>query len=154
MIEFVIGIIIVLIAWLFLCMPVTGFAYFFLGEYLKGLLFLLPLLCLIGFLLYRQYVTKPEWNRMAALSRWHNYPLSLCKKVDSTLWHRGFKKVINDGIVTTIDTSKKNDLKHCLQVVEKMANDNAFNGFHRAFRLTGCHLEIKDSSGRIINRIV
>lgn len=154
MIEFIIALIIALMALLFLCMPVAGFAYFFLGEYLKGLLFLLPLLCLIGFLLYRQYVTKPERNRLAALSRWYNYPLSLSKKVDSTLWHRGFKKVINDDIVTTTDSGKQDDLKHCLQIVEKMAKDDTFNGFHRAFRLTGCHLEIKDTSGRTINRIV
>lgn len=154
MIEFIIALIVALMALLFLCMPVAGFACFFLGEYLIGLLFLLPLLCLLAFLLYRQYITKPERNRMAALSRWYGYPFLLCRKVDSTLWHRGFKKVINDGIVATTDLSKQTDLKRCLQIVEKMAKDDTFNGFHRAFRLTGCHLKIEDPASHSITKIV
>ena len=58
--ELVIGIIIVFLCWLFLYLPIMGFAYLYLGDFALGLLHLLPLLCLIGVLLYRHYVIAPE----------------------------------------------------------------------------------------------
>lgn len=58
--ELIIGIIIVFLGWLFLYLPIIGFAYLYLGEFALSLLHLLPLLCLIGVLLYRHYVIEPK----------------------------------------------------------------------------------------------
>lgn len=154
MVEFIIAIIIGLIVFLFLFLPVMGFAYIFLGDYMLGLLYLLPLLCMIGVLLYRHFVIDPEKKRKVALSRMYNYPRHLSKIVTSDQWNRGFMAVIHGGLVTTTDTSKKADLNHCQQIVEKMTKDNTFNDLHRAFLLTGCHMEIKDSTGHTITKIV
>ena len=58
--ELIIGIVLLLLGCLFLYLPVIGFAYLYLGEFALGLLHLLPLLCLIGVLLYRHYVIEPQ----------------------------------------------------------------------------------------------
>ena len=150
----IVGIIIVLLVWLFLYLPVMGFAYLFLGEYALGLLYLFPFLCLIGFILYGQFVIEPENERKAALSRWYKYPLSLGKKVNFDQWQRGFKTVIHNGLVNTTDFNKKEDLNNCQKIVEKMTKDEVFNDLHRAFKLTGCHMEIKDATGHTITKIV
>ena len=152
--EIVIGIILLFLGWLFLYLPVMGFAYLYLGELALGLLYLLPLLCLIGRFLYRHYVIEPEKTRMAALSRMYKYPQCLGKKDTANQWYRGFKDVIHAGLITCTDPDKKSDLSHCLHVVEKMGKDCSFDGLNRAFRLTGCHLEVKDSTGHIITKIV
>lgn len=154
MTEIIVGIIIVLLIWLFLYLPVMGFVYIFLGEYALGLLYLLPFLGLIGFLLYRQFVIEPERERKAALSRWYNYPLNLGKKVNFDQWQREFKAVIHNGLVSTTNINKQNDLNHCQKIVEKMTKDEVFNDLHRAFKLTGCHMEIKDATGHTITKIV
>ena len=154
MVELIIGIIIALLGWLFLYLPVMGFAYIFLGEYALGLLHLLPLLCLIGFLLYRHFVTEPEKTRMAALSRMYNYPQRLGKRDTVNHWHSGFKDVIHGGLVICTDPDKKSDLNHCRQVVDKLETDCVFVNLHQAFQLTGCHIEIKDSTGHTITKIV
>ena len=148
------GIIIVLFLGLFLCLPVIGFAHLLLGDYALGLLYLLPFLCLIGFILYRQFVIEPERERKAALSRWYNYPLNLSKKVAFDQWYKGFKAVIHKGLVSTADINKQKDLNHCRKIVEKMTKEEVFNDLHRAFILTGCHMEIKDASGHTITKIV
>lgn len=154
MVEIIVGIIIVLFAWLFLYLPVVGFAYLFLGEYALGLLYLIPSLCLIGLVMYYQFVIEPKHNRKVALSRWYKYPLLLGKKTNYEQWHNGFKVVIHNGLVSTTDTNKKNDLSQCQKIVEKMTKDEIFNDFQRAFKLTGCHLEIKDATGHTITKIV
>lgn len=154
MAEIIAGLIIALLAWLFLYLPVMGFAYLFLGEYALGLLHMLPFLSLIGFVIYCQFVIEPEHERKAALSRWYKYPLHLGKKVNYDQWHRGFKDVIHNGLVSTTDTNKQNDLNHCQKIVEKMTKDDVFNDLHRAFQLTGCHMEIKDTTGHTITKIV
>ena len=152
--EIIAGIVILVIGWLFLYLPVMGFAYLYLGEYALGLLYLLPLLCLIGVLLYRHYVTEPEKMRRAALSRMYGYPSKLTKKESADQWPKGFKAAIHSGFATTTETDKQTDLSYCQQIVEKMKKDNNFDDLHRAFRLTGCHLEIKDPSGNTITKIV
>lgn len=154
MVEIIIGLIIALFVWLFLYLPVMGIAYLFLEEFALGLLYLLPFLGLIGFILYRQYVIEPEHERKVALSRWYKYPLHLGKKVNYDQWHRGFKAVIHNGLVSTTDSNKQNDLNHCQKIVEKMTKDDVFNDLHRAFQLTGCHMEIKDATGHTITKIV
>lgn len=152
--ELIIGIIITLFAWLFLYLPVMGFAYIFLGEYALGLLHLLPLLCLIGVLLYRHFVIEPEKMRIAALSRMYKYPRRLGKSYKGNHWHSGFKDVINEGLLNCTDPDKKSDLIHCQNVVDKMEKDCVFDNLHRVFRLTGCHMEIKDCTGHTITTIV
>lgn len=154
MAEIIFAIIIALLALLFLFLPVIGFAYIFLGEFALGLLLLLPFMGLIGFVLYRQFVIKLECERKAALCRWYNYPLHLGKKVDFDQWQREFKAVINKELVISTDINKQKDLNHCQKIVEKMAKDDVFNDLHRAFILTGCHMEIKDSTGHTITKIV
>ena len=154
MIDIIVAIIIALLAWLFLYLPVMGFAYIFLGEYALGLLYLLPFFGLIGFVLYRQFVIEPERARTAALSRWYNYPLNLGKKVNFDQWQRGFKAVIHNGLVISTDVNKQKDLNHCQKIIEKMTKDDVFNGLHRAFKLTGCHMEVKDTTGHTITKIV
>ena len=154
LIIFIIGIILIFLGWLFLYLPVIGFAYLFLGEYSLGLLHQLPLLGLIGVLLYRHFVIEPKRWQWAALSRMYRYPLSLSKKVNSDQWHKGFLKAIYEGLAIVDGPSRKTDLDHCKRVVEKMAKDGAFNGLQRAFKLTGCHMEIKDSVGNIVSKIV
>lgn len=146
--------IIVLLGWLFLYLPIMGFAYIFWGEYALGLLYLLPLIGLIGVLLYRHFVIEPERRRWAALSRMYNFPRELTKKDTADKWHNGFKAVIHDGLVTSTGIDKQTDLNYCQQIVEKMRKDNNFDDLHRAFRLTGCHMEIKDSTGHTITKIV
>jgi len=131
-----------------------GFAYLFLGEYALGLLFLLPFLCLITFKLYKQFVIEPERERKAALRRLYKYPLNLGKKVNFDQWNKGFKAVIHNGLVSTTDINKQNDLNHCQKIVEKMTKDELFNDLHRAFKLTGCHMEIKDATGHTVTKIV
>lgn len=153
-IIFIIGVIITFLGWLFLYLPVMGFANLYLGEFALGLLFLLPLLCLIGGLCYRHYINEPEKIRMAALSRMYRYPLSLSKKVNSDQWHKGFLKAIHEGLANVDGGSKQADLNICERVVKKMAKENAFNDFQRAFKLTGCHMEIKDSAGNTVTKIV
>lgn len=152
--EIIAGIVILVLGWLFLYLPVMGFAYLYLGEIALGLLYLLPLLCLIGVLLYRHYVIEPEKMRRATLSRMYNYPLRLGKRDTANHWHSGFKDVIHGGLVTCTDSDKKTDLNHCQHVVDKMEKDGVFENLHRAFRLTGCHMEIKDSTGHTITKIV
>ena len=152
--ELIILIIIALLGGLFLYLPVMGFAYIFLGEYALGLLHLLPLLCLIGVLLYRHFVTEPDKKRMAALGRMYNYPQHLCKRYTVNHWHSWFKDVIYGGLITCTDPDKKSDLNHCRDVVDKMEKDCVFENLHQAFRLTGCHMEIKDSTGHTITKIV
>lgn len=154
MVEFIVGIIIILFAWLFFYLPVVGFAYLFLGEYALGLLYLFPALCLIGFVMYCQFVIEPEHDRKVALSRWYKYPLHLGKKVNYEQWHKGFKSVIHNGLVSTTDINKQDDLNHCQKIVEKMTKDEVFNDLQRAFKLTGCHLEIKDATGHTVTIIV
>ncbi len=148
------GIIIILFLGLFLCLPVMGIANLLLGDYTLGLLYLLPFLCLIGFILYRQFVIEPERERKAALSRWYNYPLHLGKKVAFDQWYRGFKAVIHKGLDNTTNINKQKDLNHCQKIIEKMAKDEVFNDLHRAFKLSGCHMEIKDDTGHTITKIV
>lgn len=154
MYVFIVGIIIVLYALPFFFLPVMGFAYLFLGEYALGLLFLLPFLCLITFKLYKQFVIEPERERKAALRRLYKYPLNLGKKVNFDQWNKGFKAVIHNGLVSTTDINKQNDLNHCQKIVEKMTKDELFNDLHRAFKLTGCHMEIKDATGHTVTKIV
>ena len=154
MIGIIIGIIILLFFWLFLYLPVMGFAYLFLGEYALGLLYILPLLCLICALLYQYFVTEPERRRMVALSRMYNYPRRLGKKDTDNHWHSEFKDVIHSGLITCTDPAKKTDLIHCQHIVDKMEKDCVFEKLHRVFRLTGCHMEIKDPSGQITTKIV
>ena len=154
MVEIILAVIIALYALLFLYLPIIGFAYIFLVEYALGLLYLLPVLCLIGFVFYRQFIIKPEHERKAALSRWYKYPLYLGKKVNFDQWQRGFKAVIHNGLLTSTDVNKQNDLNHCQKIVEKMTKDEVFNDLQRAFKLTGCHLEIKDATGQTITKIV
>ena len=131
-----------------------GVAYLFLGEYALGLLYLLPFLSLIGFVLYRHFFIEPESERIVALSHWYNYPLILGKKVNFDQWNKGFKAVIHNGLVSTTDINKQNDLNHCQKIVEKMTKDEIFNNLHRAFKLTGCHMEIKDATGHTVTKIV
>ena len=131
-----------------------GFAYLFLGEFALGTLYLLPLIVLIAVLLYRHFVTEPEKVRMAVLSRMYNYPSHLGKDDTADQWQKGFKAVIHGGLVTCSDSDKKTDLNHCQHVVEKMEKDCSFDDLNRAFRLTGCHMEIKDSTGHTITKIV
>lgn len=137
-----------------LYLSVMGFAYFFLGEYASGLLHLLPLIGLIGFLLYRHFVIEPARRRWAALSHMYNFPREFTKKESADQWHRGFKAVISSGSALTTDSDKQTDLNHCQHIVEEMTKSKAFDDFHCAFRLTGCHMEIKDSTGNTITKIV
>ena len=146
--------IIVFLGWLFLYLPVMGFAYIYLGEFALGLLYLLPLMGLIGVLLYRHFVIEPERRRWAALSRMYNFPRVLSKNDTADKWHNGFKAAIHGGLVTSTDSDKQTDLAYCQQIVERMRKDNNFDDLHRAFRLTGCHLDIKDPSGHTITQIV
>lgn len=152
--EIIVGIVLLLLGWLFLYLPVMGFAYLYLGEFALGMLYLLPLLCLIGVLLYRHYIIDPENGRRAALSRMYNYPQRLSKRETVNHWHSGFNDVIRGGIVTCTDSDKKMDLSHCKSIVDKLEKECVFENLHRAFRLTGCHMEIKDSTGHTIAKIV
>lgn len=152
--EIIVGIVLLLLGWLFLYLPVMGFAYLYLGEFALGLLYLLPLLCLIGVLLYRHCVIEPENKRRQALSRMYGYPQRLGKKDTTNHWHSKFKDAIHGGLVTCTDSDKKTDLNHCLRVVDKIEKDSVFENLHRAFRLTGCHMEIKDPTGHTIIKVV
>lgn len=142
------------LVWLFLYLPVIGFAYLYSGEFSLGLLHILPVLCLIGVYLFYHFVIEPKIVLRAALSRMYIFPLQLDKTDTAERWYNGFKKVVHDGIASTSDLTKQTDLNHCKRIVEKMTKDSIFNNFHRAFRLTGCHMEIKDSSGHSITKIV
>lgn len=150
----IVGILFILLLWLVVYLPIMGFAYILLGEWALGVLYLTPLICTIGVLLYRQFVICPERKRMIELSRMHHYPRRLTKNESSDQWSKGFKAVIHGGLVSVTDPSKQKDLHQCQKIVEKMSKDNAFENLHRAFRLTGCHLEIKDSTDHTITQIV
>ena len=152
--ELFVGIIIAILGWFFLYLPVMGFAYLFLGEYALGLLYLIPLIGLIAVLLYRHFVTEPEKARMAALCRMYGYPSKLTKDESVDQWPKAFKAAIHCGYATTTESDKQTDLNYCQQIVEKMKKDNKFDDLHRAFRLTGCHMEIKDPKGNTVAKIV
>lgn len=149
----VIFFVIYFVGWLFLYLPIMGFIYIFSAEYSTGMLYLLPLFGLYCVLLYRVYVILPERRRQELLREKFNYPSSLDDKENADQWHIVFFNVINDKIANTTE-DKQEDLKRCQQVVKRMATSNAFNKFHKAFRLTGCHMEIKDPSGQTIAKIV
>lgn len=152
--EIIAGIFILVLGWLFLYLPVMGFAYIFLGEYALGLLYLLPSIGLIGVLLYSHFVTEPKKKRMAALCRMYGYPGKLTKKESVDQWYKGFKAAIHDGLSKTTDQDKQTDLNYCQQIVENMKKDNTFDDLHRVFRLTGCHMEIIDPTGDAIAKII
>lgn len=120
MTEIVFGILIMLAFWLFLYLPVMGFAYLFLGELGTGLLYLLPLLCLIAWILYHHFVIKPEEIRQAALCRMYSYPQCLNKNKTFNYWYSKFKDAIQSGLISCKDANKKSDLNNCMHVVDKM----------------------------------
>lgn len=154
MTDIIIAIIIFIVGWFFLYLPIMGFAYLFLGEYALGFLYLVPLLCLIGYILYRYFVIEPEKIRKNALSRMYNYPQHLSKEKILNQWHSKFKEVILREIGKCKYPDKKSDLNQCLQVVDKMEKNKIFDKLYRVFRLTGCHMDIKDSNGQTITKIV
>ena len=157
MADLVNGLILLLVlyigGWLFLYLPIMGFIYIFSAEYWTGVLYFLPLLVAYCVLLFRLYIILPERRRQKLLREKYNYPSSLDETENADQWHIGFFNVINDKIANTTE-DKQEDLKRCQQVVKRMATSNAFNKFHKAFRLTGCHMEIKDPSDQTIAKIV
>lgn len=148
------AIVLTFLGWLFIYLPIMGFVYLFLGKYALGILYIIPLLCPIGYFLYRYLVIEPEKTRRAALCRMYDYPQRLNKKETVNHWYSVLKDVITIGLTTCSDPNKKSDLDQCQHIVNKMENDDIFDKFHRAFRLTGCHMKIKDSNGRTISKIV
>lgn len=148
------AIVLAFLGWLFLYLPIMGFAYLFLGKYALGFLYILPLLGPIGYVLYRYFVIEPEKKRRAALCRMYDYPQRLSKKKTTNNWYSGLKDTILKGLATCSEPNKVSDLNQCKKVVDKMENDGIFDKFHRVFRLTGCHIEIKGSNGQTIVKIV
>lgn len=152
--EILLAIILSLVFLLFLYFPVMGFAYLFLGEFGTGLLYLIPLLCLTCWILYRHFVIEPERTRQDALCRMYSYPQNINKNKTSDDWHNKFKDTIQSGLISCKDAIKKSDLNNCMHVVDNMEKDRIFESFQRAFQLTGCHMEIKDTTDQTITKIV
>lgn len=158
MIEFIAIFIIVLILsgvlWLFIYLPCNGIAYIVLGDIPLGLLYLIPAFIIIALLLYRHFIVEPESRRKDALRYKYDYPQYLDQEETAAQWNKGFKMAISDGITTISDTNKRAELEQCQRIVNKMAKNKMFDGLHRSFRLTGCHMEIKDSADNTITTIV
>lgn len=151
---FIFGLIVSFLLWVVAYLPVMGIVKILLGEWSLGLLYLLPFICLVGFLFYDMFVKTPERIRKEKLHHMYHYPNRIGKNESSSHWHSEFMAVIKEGISTTSDPNKQTDLHHCQKIVEKMSKDNIFSNFNRVFRLTGCHLQIFDSDGRSIAKIV
>lgn len=95
----------------------------------------------------------PHWKREEALHKMYNYPNSISLEFGDQ-WNREFQKLLSKSIESDISTEKKNDLKHCQNVVRKIKDDAGFYYLQHTFRLTGCHISITDSNGKRIATIV
>lgn len=130
--------------------------YFFQGEVWMGLLFLLPLVCLIAGVIYYEFVFRPkreaEKKHQADLRNIYHYPKHLRRYEDSEMAGLNLLHIIKDAEEQSADPRKKADLQHCERVVRKMNDGKSFDELYRALRLTGCHLDIKDAAGRTIYR--
>lgn len=148
------GLIIYLLFLIIAYLPVLGIVQIILGEWALGILYLLPIICVLGFLLHWQLVVIPERNRKALLNNMYGYPRHLDEKESATQWNKGFMTLIQDGINANTDSDKLADLQQCKLIVEKMSKKNAFANIHRVFRLTGCHLTVIDSSNQKVTKII
>jgi hypothetical protein len=150
----IVGLIIYLVIYIFAYLPILGIVQIILGEWALGLLYLLPLVCIVGVFLYWQFIIVPKRDRRTLLNTMYGFPRKLDEKESSTQWNNGFMTVIQDGINATSDSDKLADLQQCKLIVDKMSKKNAFANIHRVFRLTGCHLTITDSTNQKVTRIV
>lgn len=127
----------------------AGVSYLIEGETAYGVLLLLLPLFYIGFIIYKW----PHWKRVEALHKMYDYPESISLEFGDQ-WEREFQSVLSKAIDKTKEPEKKKDLKHCQQVVKKIKDDAGFYYLQRTFRLTGCHISITDSNGKLITTIV
>ena len=146
------------------------------GDYGNALPLFYPffflVLIIIVFLIYNKYVIAPREMLERSLRKMHHYPQFLLHE-DGEQWGKAFQRTIGSAIENITEKDKKSDLQQsgrivrkiafkkkmsdlqqCERIVRKMAQNKSFDNLHRAFRLTGCHMEIKDSTGNSIVKIV
>ncbi len=119
------------------------------GEIVYAVLLLIPTIIYTVYVIYKW----PHWKREKALHKMYNYPENIMLE-SSDQWKREFHSLLSKAIESTTDPEKKSDLEHCLHVVKKIEDDSGFYYLQRTFRLTGCHISITDSNGKLITKIV
>ena len=122
-------------------------------DYFKSLLFFIPLISCILYMVYYRIFIKPEEKRWSALVRMYELPNSLIKEGGGR-WGKAFQQLINAELNNVSESQKNNDLQQCQNIVKKMNKDGAFEDLNRAFRFTGCHFIITDNNGKVITKIV
>ena len=150
----------ILIFFLLIVFPICGVQALLKGEIGMGIFFLSPLTIVLCALAIGQFYGKPRQKRQEALHKMYNLPQYIRNEYGE-VWDKEFQKVINKAIVETTDNEKRTDLQQCQKVAKEMIKDSGnyrldrpFYRINKAFRLTGCHLTITDSQGKIITRIV
>ena len=127
------------------------------GDYDYALKYFYPLLfmiCLvIVVMIHGKYVYEPREKLKESLRKMHNYPKRIIHE-DGEQWGKAFQRIIEKTIDNVTEEDKKKDLQQCERIVKKMTKEKSFDNLHRAFRLTGCHVEITDDNGKLITKVV
>lgn len=136
--------------------PICGIQALSEGNIGMGLVFLSPLIFVICIVAYILFFQMPQEKRQEALQKKYNLP-QVVRNDYGKAWDDGFQNALAKAIESTSDASKLSDLQRC-QSVAKELNKGSFTSpyqkINNAFRLTGCHLTITDSQGKVITKIV
>lgn len=146
---------------LFVILAIAGVQAFLIGEIFLGIFCLFPLVVLLCVYPYYKHYYKPRKDSIEALYKMHYLPQRYIGN-DYGAWEKKFQEVIAKAIESTSDTAKRSDLKQCQIVIKNMNKScvgaytylSPFSKINEAFRLTGCHLTITDSQGKIITKII
>lgn len=150
----------ILLFFLLIVFPICGVQALMKGEIGMGIFFLTPLTFALCGLAYHLLYEKPRKKRQEALYKMYNLP-DVVRDEYGHKWDREFQQVISKAIEEATDNDKRNDLLQCQKVAKEMIKDSGpcefdrpFYSINQAFCLTGCHLTITDSQGKIITQIV
>ena len=151
---------VILIFFLLIVFPICGVQALLKGEIGMGIFFLSPLSIVLCVLTYELLYERPRKKRQEALRKMYNLPGTVANDYGSK-WDEEFQKVIKKSIVTTSAPAKLADLQRCQKVAKEMMKDSKsyrldrpFYLINKAFLLTGCHVTITDSQGKVITKIV
>lgn len=144
---------------LFLILPALGFQEIGKGNIVEGILYLLPLLCLIAYLTYYIFNILPKEKLSEAACKKYHLPDSFLIQGDSWKWEKSFQSVIEKALEKETDPEKIKEIQICQNIVQNIHKDplqhySGFSNMDRAFYLTGCHIKITNDKGETIVQIV
>lgn len=151
----------IILIFLFLILPALGIQEIGKGNVLEGLLCLLPLLCLIVYLLYYFIDIRPKEKLAEAACKKYNLPDSYLPflSLDSKKWDIKIQSVMEKALKEEAEQDKIKEIEFCKKIAQNihkgpLAHYDGFSDMHRAFILTGCHITITDDKGEFIEQIV